>query len=141
VENPVDGRVTGRSFAPNSRIAWLTVAAAVGFALTALLSSDKAGQLMAIAAAVLLAVVAGNDLLFVPRLAVSASGLRIRTATTRATLYWSQVDAVRVDERSRFGLASRTLEIDAGSMLVVLSRHALGADPREVFAVVTGFRP
>jgi Bacterial PH domain len=128
-------------FAPNRRLAWLTLAGAGAFAGVAVLGSDKAGQLMAVAAAVLLGVVAANDLLLVPRLAVSASGLRIRTATIRTMLSWAQVDEVRVDERRRFGLASRTLEIDAGPLLVVLSRHALGADPHEVLAVVTGFRP
>jgi PH (Pleckstrin Homology) domain-containing protein len=141
VDKPVDARATVCAFAPNRRLAWLTLAGATAFAVVAVLGTDQAGRLMAVAAALLLALVAGNDLLLVPRLVVSGLGLRIGTATTRAVLTWSQVDAVRVDERHRFGLASRTLEIDAGSLLVVLSRHALGADPRDVLAVVTGFRP
>ena len=137
----MDGRRPSCAFAPDRRLAWLTLAGAGVFAVVAITGADKAGQLLAVAAAALLAVIAANDLLLVPRLAVSAAGLRIRSATTRAMLPWSEVDAVRVDERRRYGLSSRTLEIDAGPLLVVLSRHALGADPREVFAIVSGFRP
>jgi hypothetical protein len=39
---------------------------------------------------------------------------------------------VRVDEHNRYGLMSRTLEVDTGDALVLLGRRSLGADPRDV---------
>ena len=66
--------------------------------------------------------------------------MRIRTPTIRITLPWSDVADVRVDERSHLGLLSRTLEIDAGALLVVFSRRTLGADPREVADLLAAFR-
>ena len=43
--------------------------------------------------------------------------------------------------RTRFGLRSTALEIDAGDTLVVLSRRALGADPETVRDLVRAFAP
>jgi hypothetical protein len=36
---------------------------------------------------------------------------------------------------------SRTLEIDAGALLLVFSRRALGDDPRNVLGVLQAFDP
>jgi hypothetical protein len=60
---------------------------------------------------------------------------------TRARLRWDEVDGVRADTRIRHGLRSTTLEIDAGPLLAVLSRRALGAEPADVADVVEAFRP
>ena len=56
----------------------------------------------------------------------------MRTLAVRRRLPWSALQRVDVDERSRYGLVSRTLELDAGDTLVVLGRRALGDDPRDV---------
>jgi PH (Pleckstrin Homology) domain-containing protein len=103
------------------------------------LSEDGTGRVLAGLAALLLAGYAVTDLAFWPRLTATGEGVHIRTPTTRAVLSWSEVDAVRVDERSHLGLMSRTLEIDAGALLVVFSRRTLGADPREVAQLLTAF--
>jgi hypothetical protein len=65
----------------------------------------------------------------------------VHTPARRAAYAWLEVDTVRLDERRRFGLSSGTLEIDARGDLVVLSRWALGADPRDVLAVVQSYAP
>jgi hypothetical protein len=65
----------------------------------------------------------------------------IRSPLTRANLAWAEVDDVHAESRTRFGLRSTTLEIDAGPVLAVLSRRALGADPAEVADLVRAFRP
>jgi hypothetical protein len=126
-------------FGPDRRLTALCAAVAVLAALFVALSGDAAGRVLAGLAAVLLAGYAVTDLAFWPRLIATGSGLQIRTPTTRTTLAWSEV-AVRVDERTHLGLLSRTLEIDAGTLLVVFSRRTLGADPREVADLLDAFR-
>jgi Bacterial PH domain len=126
-------------FGPDRRLTALSAGLAAVAAVFVILSGDAAGRLLAGLAAVLLAGYAVTDLAFWPRLIATGSGLQIRTPTTRATVPWSDV-AVRVDERTHLGLLSRTLEIDAGSLLVVFSRRSLGADPREVAGLLAAFR-
>lgn len=127
-------------FGPDRR---LTVGAAAGavLALVLCLSSDAAGRVLFAVAAVLLAGYAVGDLVWWPRLVADASGLRIRTPFTRATLSWSEVDDVRADVRTRYGLRSTTLEVDAGEVLVVFSRRSLGADPEAAASLVQAMRP
>jgi hypothetical protein len=133
-------RVPTCRFGPDRRLTALcTVLALVSVAI-ALLSGDAAGQILAGIAAALLAGYVITDLAFWPRLVATGSGLTIRTPTTRATLPWADVDDVRVDERSHLGLMSRTLEIDAGALLVVFSRRTLGDDPRTVADLLQAFR-
>jgi hypothetical protein len=110
---------------------------AVAFAV---LYGDGAGRVLAGIAAALLGGYALTDIAFWPRLVASGSGLTIRTPTVRTTLPWTEVDVVRIDERSRLGLMSRTLEIEAGALLVVFSRRALGDDPRTVADLIDAFR-
>jgi hypothetical protein len=126
-------------FGPDRRLTAVSAvlaAAAIGFVV---LSGDAAGRLLAAAAAVLLAAYAVTDIVFWPRLVATAERLQIRTPTVRATLPWPEVDAVRVDARTHLGLMSRTLEIEGRGHLVVLSRRTLGADPREVAALLAAF--
>jgi PH (Pleckstrin Homology) domain-containing protein len=127
-------------FGPDRRLTALCAALAAVAAVFVVLSGDGAGRVLAGIAVVLLAGYAVTDVAFWPRLVATGSGLQIRTPTTRTTLPWSDVDEVRVDERSHLGLLSRTLEIDAGTLLVVFSRRTLGADPREVADLLAAFR-
>jgi Bacterial PH domain len=126
-------------FGPDRRLTALCAVVAAAAIAFAALSGDAAGRLLAAAAAVLLAGYAVTDIAFWPRLVATAEGLQIRTPTVRVTLPWADVDAVRVDERTHLGVMSRTLEIEAGGLLVVFSRRTLGADPRVVAALLAAF--
>ena len=83
-------------------------------------------------AALGLLTVAGADLMLRPRLAADLTGVQVRTLATRQRLPWSVVRRIDVDEHTRHGLTSRTLELEAGELLVVLGKRTLGADPRDV---------
>jgi hypothetical protein len=108
--------------------------AALGAVVAAVLAvtSDPAGRLLFGVAAVCLAALVLADVLLRPRLRADADAVEVRTVALRRRLPWSTVQRVKVDERSRYGLVSRTLELEAGDTLVVLGRRSLGADPRDV---------
>jgi hypothetical protein len=137
----VDNRAPVVSFGPSRALSTACLAGAAIGGLLACFDGDPAGRLLVGLASAVLLVVGAYDALVTPRLVASAAGLAVRTAGGRADFGWDQIDDVRLDERPRLGLSSRTLEIDAGSALVVLSRHSLGREPREVFALVSAFRP
>lgn len=129
-----------RSFGPDLRF---TAAAAVGlvlFALLALVAPDAPGRFLFVLAAVLLLAYVVSDLVFRPRVEMSTEGLAVNAPGARLRCAWADVDRIELDSRRRFGLAARTIEIDAADRLLVFSRRALGADPEEVAAVAAGFR-
>jgi Bacterial PH domain len=139
VDNPRGAPVV--TFGPSTG---LTASCLIGGLLLGVLAAfdgDSAGRLLVGLAALLLITLGCYDAVVSPRLVASAKGLTVRTAGLRAELPWTAVEDLRLDERSRLGLASRTLEIDAGVALVVLGRHSLGREPREVFDLVSAFRP
>jgi hypothetical protein len=103
-------------------------------------SLDPAGELLLGLAAALLAGIAGTDLLLRPRLRADANGIEVRTLAFRRALPWAEVSRVKVDEHSRFGRTARILEVDAGDTLVLLSRRALGTDPRDVADALAAIR-
>lgn len=123
---------------------WTTVlagvAAVLGLVLT-VLASDPPSRVIFALATVITGAYAVGDLVFAPRLAADAGGLRIRTPATRADLRWDEITHVRADSRLRLGLRSTTLEVDAGSVLVVFSRRSLGADPEYVAAQLRELAP
>lgn len=94
--------------------------------------ADTAGRLLLGVAAAGLLTVGAADLLLRPRLAADRAGVQVRTLASRHRLPWSTIQRVDVDEHTRYGLTSRTLELEAGELLVVLSKRTLGADPRDV---------
>jgi hypothetical protein len=119
-----------------------TAAAAAAAVVAAGLAAtmDAAGQLLFVLLALWLAALVAADLLLRPRLRADVSGLSVRTLSVRARLPWSAVQRVQVDQRSRYGLTARTLELDAGDILVLLGRRSLGADPRDVAAALAKIR-
>jgi hypothetical protein len=137
----VDARAPRLRFGPDRRLTALTGILALIAIAVAALASDAAGRLLLAGAALVLLAYTVTDLVFWPRLTVSADGLLVRTPATRGLLPWSEVEAVRAETRQRAGLRSVTLEIDAGQRLVVFSRRALGADPNEVAGLVSAFHP
>lgn len=128
-------------FGPDRRLTAVTGALSVVAAFAAALSSDRAGQVLLVGVAVVLFAYAVTDLVFWPRLTVTAAGLRIHTPMARAQFAWPEVEAVRADARQRLGLRSVTLEIDAGEQLVVFSRRALGTDPEAAADLIRAFDP
>ena len=134
-------RPTEARFVPDRRYTVLAAAGTVGGAAAFALSDDAPGRLLSALVVVVLLTYVISDLVFSPRLVASTAGLVINSPLTRARLRWDQVDDVRADTRIRHGLRSTTLEIDAGPVLAVLSRRALGAEPSDVADVVAAFRP
>ena len=90
-----------------------------------------------VAAAALLLLLAVRDLLLRPRLSAGPLGVVVRTLGGRRELPWSLL-RVRVRTARRFGVRSRTLELDTAAgpddpgVLVLLGRRDLGTDPEEV---------
>jgi hypothetical protein len=94
--------------------------------------ADPAGRLLLGVAALGLLAVGAADVLLRPRLAADRAGIQIRTLASRHRVPWSALRRVDVDEHTRYGLTSRTLELEAGDLFVVLGKRTLGADPRDV---------
>lgn len=128
-------------FGPDRRLTATAGAGAVLALGAASLYADAPGRLLFALAAALLAGYAVADLRWAPRLTVDATGLRVRTPFTSADLSWDEVDDVRADVRTRYGLRSATLEVDGGEVLVVFSRRSLGAAPETVAGLVNAMRP
>jgi Bacterial PH domain len=94
--------------------------------------ADPAGRLLLGVAALGLLTLGAADLALRPRLAADRTGIQVRTLASRHRLPWSAIRRLDVDEHTRYGLTSRTLELEAGELLVVLGKRTLGADPRDV---------
>jgi hypothetical protein len=94
--------------------------------------ADPAGRLLLGIAALGLLGLGAADLALRPRLTADRAGVQVRTLASRHRLPWSTIGRIDVDEHTRYGLTSRTLELEAGELLVVLGKRALGADPRDV---------
>jgi predicted acyltransferase len=140
VDNSGNGVPEAR-FGPDRRFTGGAAAGFVAAALVAAFTTDPAGRLLAAIAAVLLAGYVVSDLVFTPRVTASGRGIVVRSPMLRTQLDWATVDDVRADQRIRLGLRSTTLEIDAGPVLAVLSRRAIGADPQAAADLILAFRP
>jgi Bacterial PH domain len=144
VDKPVDEpieRPAELRFVPDRRY---TALAGGGFAvavIVALLAADAPGRLLAAGAAVVLAAYVAADLVFTPRVVVSAGGVVVNAPLLRTRLPWTAVERVHADTRLRLGLRATTLEIDAGETLAVLSRRAIGVDPEVAAEQIRAFRP
>lgn len=128
-------------FIPDRRYTALAGGGALGAVVALLSTSDPAGRLLFGVATLLLASYAAADLVFAPRLIASPAGIVINAPLTRARLSWADVDDVRAETRFRRGLRSTTLEIEAGALLAVFSKRALGMEPLQAAALVSAFRP
>jgi hypothetical protein len=84
-----------------------------------------------------LAAWAVRDLIAPVRLAADAEGITVISGyASRRRLPWAQIEAIRLDHRDRLGVSSEMVEIDADDALYLFSMHDLGAEPREVLAVL-----
>ena len=139
MEGPL-GRPVSVRFVPDARITALAGGGCIAGIVLALRSAPMGRALFAVAAVVLACYVVG-DLLFRPRLEADRDGVRVRSPLAKADLVWAQVEAIRADERTRYGLRAVTLEIDSGDAVLVLSRRALGADPVQVARTLRALSP
>ncbi len=121
--------------------------AAIGLGLAlAVLVLDAAGRVLVGTAAVLVLGIAVRDVVVRPRLAAGPVGVDVRSWTTHRHLPWALL-RVRVRETRRFGVRSRTLELDTAAgpddegVLVVLGRRDLGTDPEEVARALLALDP
>ena len=114
----------------------LKIAGAAALAgLTALFALDARTLLPGAAAALVLLLWGVRDLVVPVRLSADADGVTVpRGLTGRRTVAWAEIEDITVDARSRYGLRSESLEIDAGEALYLFSRYDLGAEPHQVAA-------
>ena len=118
----------------------------IGLALLGIVASDLPGRVLVGAAALLLFGLAGRDLLLRPRLSAGAEGVVVRTLAGRRRIPWPEL-RVRVRSSRRFGVRSRTLELDTATgpedpgILVLLGRRDLGADPDDVARALRALDP
>lgn len=128
-------------FVPDRRYTAAAGGAAVLAALVTLVAGDAPSRLLLGIAAVVLAGYAVGDLLYSPRVEAGPAGIVVRSPLTRARLSWEQVDNVHASVSTHRGLRSTTLEIDAGEVLAVLSRRAIGVDPERAAEQIRACRP
>ena len=98
---------------------------------------DAVEWFLAVALSVGLTGWAVRDLIAPVRLAADAEGVTVIAGyARRRRLPWGQIAAVRLDHRDRLGVRNEMVEIDADDALYLFSLHDLGAEPREVLAVL-----
>ena len=120
-------------------------AVAAGLASSTVLL-DTAGRVMVGTAAVLLLLLVAHDLRARPRLSAGPHGVDVATWTGSRHLPWALV-RVQVRVTRRFGISSRTLELDTAAgpdddgVLVVLGRRDLGTDPEVVARALRALDP
>ena len=122
------------SWAPARTLGWLELLAAA-LVVVAAVQLDGLGQLLALPAALLLAVLGCRDLLLRPTLRADEHGLLVVAGLRRIEASWDDVERLRVVTDRRAPL----LEIDLGSTVVVLPRRRLGVAPYLVLEQLQGF--
>jgi hypothetical protein len=128
---------------PGETAALVAVALGLGLGLVVL---DSPGRLLVGTGALLLLVLAMRDAVARPRLTAGIDGVEVRSWTGRRQLPWTGL-RVHVRESRRFGMRSRSLELDTSAgphddgVLVVLGRRDLGADPAEVARALRALDP
>jgi hypothetical protein len=128
---------------PGETVALVAIALGLGLALFVL---DAPGRLLVGAGALLLLALGARDVLARPRLTAGPDGVEVRGWTGRRHLPWAGL-RVGVRESRRWGMRSRTLELDTAAglhddgVLVVLGRRDLGAEPAEVARALRTLNP
>jgi Bacterial PH domain len=120
-------------WAPRTGEVVATAVLGLGLALAVPLA-DPVGRVLIGGAAVLLLALAAHDALLRPRLRSGDDGVAVRSLGGTTTIAWPRLQ-VRVRTQRRWGLRSRTLELEDradDTVLVVLGRRELGAEPAVV---------
>lgn len=102
---------------------------------------DRPGVVIGVAAAAVLAALALRDVVAGVRLAADRSGVTVVTGYAgHRTLRWDEIERVRLDSRSRLGVRTELLEIDAGETIHLFGRNELGAPCDDVLATLRTLR-
>lgn len=137
---PPGGAVSWRVSPP---LTWAKVIATLAFIGVGVIFRGDPTRVLAISVAVLL--IGGyalRDLVAPVRLSADPGGLTVVSGYRAARrLPWATIEHVRVDERSRLGLRTEMLEIDAGDSLHLLSTYDLNAPVADVAETIARLYP
>src|SRR5687768_16558659 len=127
LREPVESGATTLSWRVRPALVSLKLVGTVVFLLLALaVRGDPTKLFAALVGAAVVGTLALRDLLAPVRLAADPEGVTVVTGfASRLRLPWSRIERVRVDERDRFGVKSRLLEIDAGNSIHLFSTYEL----------------
>jgi hypothetical protein len=125
---------TSMSWRVSPPLAWAKGVATAAFLLVAIVYwEDRTQAFAALVGAVLLGIYAARDVIAPVRLAADGDGVTVTSGFSgRKRLAWSEIERVHVDQRTRLGLRSEMLEIDAGESLHLFSTYDLNAPCSDV---------
>jgi hypothetical protein len=134
--------ITDVRFYADRRFMWVKFLVAVIFVATPIVARASATGLVVGAVVGAGLVIYGlRDVLAPVRLAADHAGVTVVSGFSgHRRLGWSDVERVRLDERSRYGGRQALLEIDAGESLHFFSRYDLGMAPSEALPIVLEVR-
>lgn len=103
--------------------------------------ADRIALVIGIGGAIILAAFAVRDIAGAERLAVDQDGVTVLSGYLgRHRLAWAEIERIRVDRRSRLGLRTEMVEIDAGESIYLFSANDLSAAPDEVVRHILALR-
>jgi hypothetical protein len=117
---------------------WAKFAVAVIFIASPIVARSSAtGVVIGLIVGIGLAVYGLRDVIAPVRLAADAEGVTVVAGFAgHRRLPWSDIDRVRLDQRSRYGGRQALLEVDAGESLHFFSRYDLGMPPTDALNLV-----
>lgn len=129
------------SFAVPGRVIALKFGLAVLLLLLGLIGLDRSQMVAGLIAALAVAAYASRDLVARERVRADRDGVvAVRGFAGRRRLAWSEIEQVRVDQRTRYGAGRELLEIDAGEEIYLFSRYDLGVDASEAAEAMDAVR-
>ena len=134
---------TARSWRVSRPLTVVKGLAVAAFLLVAVVSwPDRTETFAALVGMALMGAYAVRDLVVPVRLAADAGGVTVVSGFAgRRRLAWAEIERIRVDRRTRLGLKSEMLEIDAGESLFLLSTYDLNAPCGDVEAALRQLSP
>jgi len=129
-------------FRCDQRFMWVKFIGAVVFIGTPIVASASwTGLIVGAFVGAGLIVYGARDVLAPVRLAADTDGVTVIAGFAgHRRLAWSEIERVRLDERSRYGGRQALLEVDAGESLHFFSRYDLGMPPSEALELVREVR-
>jgi hypothetical protein len=136
------GDVNATSWCADRRLTVVKFLLAALFAVVPwVISTNATGGVLGLIVAAGMSVWALRDVVAPVRLTADADGLTVISGFAgHRRLSWSDIERVRLDERSRYGARSRLLEIDTGEALFFLSRYDLGVEPADALDIISALR-